>query len=138
MKKMTYLKYVLALTIIFSCFSVQSQEYDKKTRAVKIFTPEEKDNLQVWFHDEIKNMNFTEEEKDEYISVMTYYIVKIARLDDKDKDFTKEEFKKELNILVNKQNAELLEILTNEQYAMHTDIYGQFLKAAYNRWGLNE
>ena len=79
-----------------------------------------------------------EEEKDEYISVMTYYIVKIARLDDKDKDFTKEEFKKELNILVNKQNAELLEILTNEQYAMHTDIYGQFLKAAYNRWGLNE
>jgi hypothetical protein len=135
---MTYLKYLLALTIIFSSFDVQSQEYDKKTRVVKIFTPEEKDNLQVWFHDEIKNMNFTEEEKDEYISVMTYYIVKIARLDDKDKDYTREEFKKELNILVNKQNAELLEILTNEQYALHTDIYGRFLKAAFNRWGLNE
>jgi hypothetical protein len=123
---------------MLSCFSVQSQEYDKKTRVVKIFTPEEKDNLQVWFHDELKKMNFNEEEKDEYISVTNYYIVKIARLDDKDQEFTEDEFKKELNILVNKQNAELLEILNNEQYELHTEIYGRFLKAAYKRWGLND
>lgn len=135
---MTCLKYIFALTIMLSCFSVQSQEYDKKTRVVKIFTPEEKDNLQVWFHDELKKMNFNEEEKDEYISVTNYYIVKIARLDDKDQEFTEDEFKKELNILVNKQNAELLEILNNEQYELHTEIYGRFLKAAYKRWGLND
>jgi len=135
---MTYLKYALALTIILNCFSVQSQEYDKKTRVVKIFTPEEKDNLQVWFHDELKKMNFTEEEQDEYLSVTNYYIVKIARLDDKDQDLTIEEFKKELNKLINKQNAELLEILTNDQYELHTELYGRFFKAAYKRWGLSE
>lgn len=135
---MNYLKYLLALTIILSCFGVQSQEYDKKTRVVKIFTPEEKDNLQIWFHDEIIKMNFNEEEQDEYFSVINYYIVKIARLDDKDQDLTKEEFKKELNKYLNKQNAELLEILTNEQYEIHTDAYGRFLKAAYKRWGLDD
>ncbi len=135
---MTYLKYALALAILLTSFSVQSQDYDKKTRVVKIFTPEEKDNLQVWFHDEIKKMNFNEEEQDEYLSVVNYYIVKIARLDDKDQDLTENEFKKELNILINRQNAELIEILTNDQYEIHSDIYGRFLKAAFKRWGLND
>jgi hypothetical protein len=105
---------------------------------VKIFTPEEKDNIQVWFHEELNKMNFNEEEQDEYNSVIFYYIVKIARLDDKDQELTKEEFKKELNIYLNKQNAELIDILTNEQFEIHTEIYGRFLKAAFERWGLNE
>ena len=134
---MTYLKYVLVFAFFISFVNVQSQELNKKTRVVKLFTPEEKDNLQVWFHEELKKMNFSEEEQDEYLSVTNYYIVKIARLDDKDQQLTKEEFKKELNIYLNKQNAELIEILTNDQYELHTELYGRFLKAAYKRWGLN-
>ena len=86
----------------------------------------------------IGNMNFTEEEQDEYLSVTNYYIVKIARLDDKDQNLTEDEFKKELNILINKQNAELIEILTNDQYELHSDIYDRFLNAAFKRWGLSE
>jgi hypothetical protein len=110
----------------------------KKERAVVIFTPDEKDNLQMWFIEEVNKLKFTEEELDEYDGVIFYYIVRIARLDDLDKGYTKEEFKQELNKLLDKQNTELQEMLTEERFKIHTEIYSVFLGAAYDRWGIND
>ena len=135
---MTIFKYLLLLTFVFTFVNVQSQTMTKKERAVVIFTPEEKDNLQMWFHEEVNKMKFTEEELDEYYGVIFYYIVRIARLDDLDKGYTKEEFKLELNKLLEKQNTELQEMLTEERFKIHTEIYSIFLRAAYIRWGIND
>jgi hypothetical protein len=117
-------------------FVSSSQEYTKKNRKVTIFTPEEKDNLQQWFKEEVEKMKLTKEEEDEYDSILTYYMVKIARLDDKDKDFTKEELKIEAEKLLAKQDAELKLTLTAEQYAIHKEIFGEFIRAVYTRWGI--
>lgn len=135
---MTYFKYLLVFTFVFTFVNVQSQIMTKKERAVVIFTPDEKDNLQMWFHEEVNKLKFTEEELDEYDGVIFYYIVRIARLDDLDKGYTKEEFKQELNKLLEKQNKELQEMLTEEQFKLHTEIYSVFLRAAYDRWGIND
>ncbi len=135
---MTIFKYLLLFTFVFTFVNVQSQIMTKKERAVVIFTPEEKDNLQMWFHEEVNKMKFTEEELDEYYGVIFYYIVRIARLDDLDKGYTKEEFKQELNKLLEKQNKELQEMLTEERFKLHTEIYSVFLRAAYGRWGIND
>ena len=124
----------LLLGIAFTGFS---QEYSKKDRKVTIFTSEEKDNLQMWFNKEVdERMNLTPEEKDEYNSILTYYIVKMGRLDDKDKDFTKEELKIEVEKLLAKQDAELKLALSARQYAVHQEIYGELMSAAYKRWGI--
>lgn len=134
---MTKLNYILLLFIfLFVIPNLSAQEYTKAERKVQIFTPEEKDNLQMWFHKEIYKMNFTEEELDQYYAVVFYYIAKISRLDDLDKGYTKEEFKVELNKLLAKQDADLKEMLTEERYELHTEIYGVFLRAAYDRWGI--
>lgn len=135
---MTIFKYLLLFTFVFTFVNVQSQTMTKKERAVVIFTPEEKDNLQMWFHEEVNKMKFTEEELDEYYGVIFYYIVRISRLDDLDKGYTKEEFKQELNKLLETQNMELQEMLTEERFKIHTEIYSVFLGAAYERWGIND
>ena len=95
-----------------------------------------KDNLQLWFRDEVKRMNLNEEEMSQYSSIIVYYVAKIARLDDKDKDYSEERFKKELNSLLAKQDIELEDLLTPEQFDIHKEIYGEFLRSAYRRWGI--
>ena len=63
-------------------------------------------------------------------------MVKMAKLDDKDKDFTKEELKIEAEKLLAKQDAELKLALSAEQYAKHQEIFGEFIRAVYTRWGI--
>ena len=131
------LRLILILSLFIAGTSVSSsQEYTKKNRKVNIFTSEEKDNLQQWYHHEIDKIGFNQEEEDEYFSVLTYYVVKMARLDDKDKDFTKEELKIEAEKLLAKQDAELKLALSAEQYAKHQEIFGEFIRAVYTRWGI--
>ncbi len=136
MIKLKYL--ILTLSLVFALPNLNAQEYSKAERKVQIFTPDEKDNLQMWFHKEIYKMDFTEEELDEYYAVIFYYVAKISRLDDLDKGYTKEEFKVELNKLLVKQEVDLKEMLTEERFNLHTTIYATFLKAAYKRWSINE
>ena len=34
------------------------------------------------------------------------------------------------------QEAELQELLTPQQFEIHQEIYGEFLRSAYRRWGI--
>jgi len=117
-------------------FNLTAQNLSKEERKVEIFSSEEKDNLQLWFRDEVKRMNLNEEEMSQYSSIIVYYVAKIARLDDKDKDYSEEQFKKELNSLLARQDKELEDLLTPEQFDIHKEIYGEFLRSAYRRWGI--
>ena len=134
----TYPLQLAICLILFCAASADAQEMSKEERKVQIFTYEEKANLQNWFHEEIKRMDLTEEQSAQYNSILVYYVAKIARLDDKDKDYTKEEFKVELSKLLDKQDAELKEILSQEQFEVHKEIYGRFLRSASKRWGIEE
>ena len=117
-------------------FNLTAQNLSKEERKVEIFSSEEKDNLQLWFRDEVKRMNLNEEEMSQYSSIIVYYVAKIARLDDKDKDYSEEQFKKELNSLLARQDKELEDLLTPEEFEIHKEIYGEFLRSAYRRWGI--
>ncbi|MGB5172047.1 hypothetical protein [Eudoraea sp.] len=133
MKANYYLFLLIILGFFFSSV-VNAQEVNPDK--VEIFSSEEKDNLQIWFHEEVEKMNLTEEEMSQYSSIITYYISKISRLDDKDKGYSEERFKKELNSLLKKQDKELEELLNPEQYKIHQEVYGEFLRSAYRRWGI--
>ncbi|MBT8181321.1 MAG: hypothetical protein KJO53_07000 [Eudoraea sp.] len=133
---MIRIKTVLCITGLLLLTNIHSQELSKEERKVEIFSSEEKDNLQLWFRDEVKRMNLNEEEMSQYSSIIVYYVAKIARLDDKDKDYSEERFKKELNSLLAKQDKELEDLLTPEQFDIHKEIYGEFLRSAYKRWGI--
>lgn len=116
---------------------IQAQELSKKERKVTIFTSEEKDNLQMWMYQEVQKMDFNKEELDEYNATINYYIVKIARLDDKDKDLTKAELKVEVEKLLAKLDEEMKITLSEERYEVHQEIFGELIRAAYKRWGIH-
>ena len=101
-------------------------EYEKNK--VQIFTVNERDNLLNWFSDRAKLMNLTEAKEDEYINILIFYFVKMGRLDDKDKGNSKEEIIQKLDVLIKKQDAEIKEILTEEEYKMHLKNYGEFMQ----------
>ncbi|MGB5405088.1 hypothetical protein [Robiginitalea sp.] len=131
MKRIFLTMFWLACTL-----SAYGQQEAKEDLKVKIFTAEERDNLQLWFHEEVKRMGLSEEKESQYSSILIYYIAKISRLDDKDQNLSKAEFKARLNEYLKKQDEDLREILTDEQFAIHKEIYGEFLRSAYRRWGI--
>ena len=131
MNRILYVLFLLVCSI--PSFGQQKPKEDVK---VQIFTHEERDNLQLWYNEELKRMGLSEEKESQYNSILFYYIAKITRLDDKDQDYTPEEFKTKLNAYLAKQDADLREILTDEQFAIHQEIYGEFLRSAYKRWGI--
>jgi flagellar biosynthesis regulator FlbT len=121
---MTRIKLVLCITGLLIFSNIKAQELSKEERKVQIFSSEEKDNLQ--------------QEMSQYSSIIVYYIAKISRLDDMDKEYSEERFKKELNSLLAKQDKELEDLLTPEQFEIHKEIYGEFLRSAYKRWGISD
>ena len=130
------MKRILIAVFLLACAIPDNVQQVKEDVKVKIFTHEERDNLQLWYNEELKRMGLSEEKESQYNSILFYYIAKITRLDDKDQDYTPEEFKTKLNAYLAKQDADLREILTDEQFAIHQEIYGEFLRSAYRRWGL--
>ena len=135
---MNPMKQIILLTagLILTVTSSYSQEITKEDQKVQIFTYEEKANLQTWFNKELKRMQLSQEQESQYSSVITYYIAKISRLDDKDQDYSKDEFRAKLEDYLSKQDDDLKDILTAEQFAIHKEIYGEFLRSAYKRWGI--
>ena len=133
------MKRILLLMFCLACsFGVTAQQGVKEDMKVKIFTTEERDNLQIWYHEEVQRMKLSEETASQYSSILTYYVAKISRLDDKDQDLSKSEFKQRLNEYLKNQDKDLREILTEEQFIIHKEIYGEFLRSAYRRWGIEE
>lgn len=131
---MRKLLYLFCFGIGFFCTSIEAQNKDQSANKRQIFSENERTNLQVWYDDQVKRMNFSETETEEYYSVIFSYIAKISRLDDADKDYSDEEFNAELDKLLMSQDAVLKEMLTPEQYVIHCEIYNEFIEIAKRRW----
>lgn len=136
---MKYLPLILCSFIFFTA-SVGAQEKLKdlkNKKKIEILSHKEKEEIENWFLEQIDGMGLLEEQAAEYISILVYYMTKISRLDHK-KGLSEKQFKAELNKIIAQQDADLQEILTPEQFKMHKEIYGEFLKTAYKRWGIEE
>lgn len=134
---------VLAGICLLPLFNAKAQELTQKQQEyeenkVEIFSVKERDNVQLWSQEEVSKMGFSEEERSKYSNTILHYLSKMRRLDDKDMGYSKEEMIKEMDELVVKQNAELKEWLTEEQYKMHLEIYDEMILMIKNRIGETE
>lgn len=128
---------ILPLIFLFGFIAAANgQQGPEEDVRVRLFTQEERDNLQLWYHEGLQKMGLSEETEARYQSILTYYAVKMARLDDKDQEWTPEQFKAKVKEYQTKQESEVRAILTPEQYEMHEEIYGEFLRSVYRRWGI--
>jgi hypothetical protein len=134
---------VLAGICLLPLFNAKAQELTQKQQEyeenkVEIFSVKERDNVQLWSQEEVSKMGLSEEERSKYSNTILHYLSKMRRLDDKDMGYSKEEMIKEMDELVVKQNAELKEWLTEEQYKMHLEIYDEMILMIKNRIGETE
>ncbi|WP_299525659.1 hypothetical protein [Winogradskyella sp.] len=121
---------IFALT----CTSVigQSQkQLEREKNKVEIFSVEERANLQLLFYDKTKVMNLTEKVEEEYYRYLLHYVYDMHRLNDRDKDYTKEEIKEELEKLIVKMNAKIEPILTEQQFEVHVNNWNDMMKVVY-------
>ena len=133
------LNFLLVIVVFLaSCLSMKGQEMTQKQKEyeenkVEIFTLEERDNIQMWVQEEVEKMGLSEEEINEYNNILLYYLGKLRRFDDKDKGNSKEEVLKKMDQLIIKQNADIKEILSEEQYEMHLEFYDKMILMMKNR-----
>ncbi len=130
------MKLVLSMILIcvwsFTINAQQAQEERAKNK-VEIFDSVEKDRMQLWFYEQTEKMNLSQDKLDEYYSVILYYTVKMKRLDDKDMELEASEIETKLNELIAKQNKEVKDILSDEQYEIHKSNFEEILRSVKNR-----
>jgi len=134
---MKLIKYFLLFFSLCVCFNINAQSTNdtivKKHDVDEIFTSGEKDNLQMWFQDEVDKMNLTGKKEALYIDIVIYYIPKMRHLRDKDKGYSKREYLVLLDELLLKQNKEMITFLTDEEYLKHLEIFNTLLKSINNK-----
>lgn len=123
------------LLIIFclaALLKMNSQELTEKQKErannkVEIYTSEERDNLQMGFYMRVKAMNLPAKIEDQYYSIVLYYTMKMARLDDKDKELPIDEIKVKFEKYVSTMNSEIKEVLSEGQYKMHLENFDKII-----------
>ena len=103
---------VLVLTTVnLSAQNLTAKQQLRENNEVELFTEKEKDEIQLWFNQEIESMNLDEQTLSAYESNLLVYTSKMMRLDDKDNDYTIEEIKSQLDNIVEKLNKKMVNIL---------------------------
>ena len=127
---------LLSISLMFA-FALNAQETkrtnSKSQTKVQLFSSEERDNLQFWIHDQVDQMELSNKVRDEYTSIILYYVVKIARLDDKDQDLPKAEILSRFDVFIDKLNSESQLIFDEDQYKKHMEIFKELTRSYKNR-----
>ena len=101
--------------------NLTEKQKEREKNKVKMYSPDEYDNLQMEFHSGVEAMHLSEEKQEEYTNIILKYVSKISRLNDKDQGNTNEEVKEKFSKNIIKMNAEVKEILTEKEYVMHLE-----------------
>lgn len=132
-----------SFVVLFSCSlsaqTLTAKQKEREKNKVEIYSAEERDNLQRYYHEEVKKMNLSEKEESNYYETLVSYTYDMARLNDKDKGLNSEEIKTKLDGLVTKMNSEMKSILSTEQYIIHLETFNKVLTSIYHKqnWDKN-
>ncbi len=128
--------YLLLLFFSFHFSNAQNQtesEMLKDKNRVRAYTFKEIDSIQLSFNDGLKHMKLTDDKEEEYVNIIVSYIAKMARLNDLDMKYTKEEMSEKYYKYVGKLEKEVKSVLTKEQYKEHLKNFGTIEKSIEKR-----
>lgn len=132
-----------SFVVLFSCSlsaqTLTAKQKEREKNKVEIYSAEERDNLQRYYHEEVSKMNLSEKEESNYYETLVSYTYDMARLNDKDKGLNSEEIKTKLDGLVTKMNSEMKSMLSTEQYIIHLETFNKVLTSIYHKqnWDKN-
>ena len=138
MKTIKFINSISVILFLFISFNTSAQKLTqsqkiKENNTVRIYSFEEVDNIQMYFHEGLLKMGLTNELEEEYINVIVTYIGKVSRLDDLDKAYTKEEISNAFLVYVDKINTEAKLLLNENQYRIHLENFGAIERSISKR-----
>ncbi|WP_146192560.1 hypothetical protein [Xanthomarina spongicola] len=113
-------------------------EKELRRQAAKVdtvYTVQERANIEAWFYERVNEMHLSDEEREEYDTIVYSYIFQMSRLNDKDKDYTIDEIHVKFDDIVDTMNAELKSVLTTEQYINHLENFNEIVRSIYHKYG---
>ncbi|MEC3906793.1 hypothetical protein VOI54_07165 [Tamlana sp. 2201CG12-4] len=121
---MKTIKLVSTITLLLVALNVSAQTLSKKQQErenneVTLLTQAEKEEIQLWFYQEVQDMNMDEETLAAYESNLLVYTSRMMRLDDKDLGYTQDEIVSKFDDLIKELNKKMEDILPEEQYNIH-------------------
>ena len=116
--------YTLLLTgmlcgVSSSNFAQTNQYVSKEDSKIVLFTPAEKDRIQIWFLEQSEALKLSANQSEQYSNMMLANLSAIFRLTDPDKGYSFAELKDESNKVFIKVNEKAKPILNDEQYQAH-------------------
>ena len=132
---MKSMKIALIIFLLLPLGTVNAQEKDNANENEKenLFSSKDKDFLQMWFYEQVLEMNLSEDQKEEYYTNLLYHTYKMSKLELKKYGYTDEEVKLKFDEQVKKLNSEMKEFLTKEQYEMHVTNFGTIVEKVYSK-----
>ncbi|MCX7550324.1 hypothetical protein [Xanthomarina sp. F2636L] len=139
MKKITTL-FIALFFIGINTMLAQNEKSEKQIRrqAAKIdtvFTVEERSKIDIWFNNRVNEMDLSDEVREEYDTTVFTYVYEMSRLNDRDKDYSVDEMHVEFDKIVDRMNADMKEILTQDQYINFLENFGKIARIIYERFG---
>lgn len=126
--------FIVLLLISFNNAIAQNETTNEETKEkIALFTSAEKDNIQMWFYERVNEMSLTEATSEQYYNIILYYSVKMGRLNNPKKAYTKKEVNSRFHSYVFKINDEVKQILTEAQYEEHLKNYGEIVRNISNK-----
>ncbi|GGZ80030.1 hypothetical protein [Algibacter mikhailovii] len=101
--------------------NLTEKQKEREKNKVKIYTPDEYDNLQIAFREGVDAMKLSEDKLEQYDAIVLKYVSKMVRLNDKDQGNSPEEVKIKFSENIDQMNAEVKEMLSPKEYVMHLE-----------------
>ncbi len=131
------MKLLYLLSFLSFFFSNAQKQTDseklKDENRVRAYTFKEIDSIQLSFNDGLKDMKLTDEKEEEYVNIIVSYIAKMARLNDLDMKYTKDEMIERYYKYVGKLEKEVKSVLSEKQYEEHLKNFGTIEKSIEKR-----
>lgn len=121
----------LMLCTFYSYAQISADDAKLKERMdnkVQIFSPKEKDSMQIWFYNQTSKLGLSPEVRQQYTQIMTDNAFDMTRVNDKDKAYNKKEQLEQLELISNKINTSVKPILNDTQYKKHLANYESLYK----------
>jgi len=126
------LSFIFANSI--SAQSLSTKQKEREKNKVEIYSSEERDSIQMRFHEETKKLGLKKDVQDKYDAIISDAVFDMRRLNDKDKDYSDEKILKKLNLIVEKTNKKVEHLLTETQFHSHKENFKKIVNDAIEKF----
>ena len=101
----------------------------------RLFTDKDRDFLQLWYYEQMLEMDLDEEARYDYLAILEFYTYKMGYLTHPKYNYTESEQKAKFKELVDKISVEMKDYLSERNFEIHQKNFGKIVELIYEKRG---